>query len=60
MLDIAKLQKSLGPHASKYSEADLITIRHEIYQFAYFAYNFYYKHKKNKNTNKHWKNTNIC
>ena len=53
MLAISKLQKSLGSHASKYSEADLITIRHEIYQFAYFAYNFYYNHKKNKNTNKY-------
>jgi len=49
MLSLEKLRKSLGSHAAKYSEEELITIRCEMYQFAYFAYDYYYNHKKTTN-----------
>lgn len=49
MLSLEQFRKSLGSSASKYSEAELITIRREMYQFAYFAYDFYYNHNKNTN-----------
>ncbi|MEI6529638.1 MAG: hypothetical protein WCN88_04595 [Candidatus Falkowbacteria bacterium] len=50
MLTIDALKKLLGSHAAKYSEEELLTARRDMYQFAYFAYDFYYNNKKpNKN-----------
>lgn len=46
MLSLDQIRKSLGSNAAKYSEEELIIIRREMYQFAYFAYDFYYNHRK--------------
>ena len=49
MLTIEALKKSLGSHATEYSEEELITARREMYQFAYFAYDFYYYNNTKNN-----------
>lgn len=46
MLSLDQIRKSLGSNAAKHSEEELIIIRREMYQFAYFAYDFYYNHRK--------------
>ena len=48
MLSLEIIRKSLGTHAAEYSEEDLVIMRRDMYQFAYFAYDFYYNHRKNK------------
>lgn len=51
MLSIEALRKSLGSHAAEYLEEELITMRRDMYQFAYFAYDFYYHNKINDKNN---------
>ena len=46
MLSLENIKKSIGVKASNYSEDELINIRRDLYQFAEFAYDFYYNHKK--------------
>lgn len=46
MLSLESIKKSLGAKANDYSEEELLAIRRDCYQFAEFAYDFYYNHKQ--------------
>jgi hypothetical protein len=49
MLSLEAIRKNLGVYANDYSEEELIAARRDLYQFANFACDYYYKRKQTIN-----------